>query len=253
MSERIQKYLARIGIASRREVERMIADGRISVDQKPATPGVAVDSKSKIRIDGNLLKTPSEAPQKTRILMYHKPEGELCTRSDPEGRPTVFENLPKISQGQGRWICVGRLDTNSLGLLLFTNNGELANRLMHPSYEIEREYAVRVMGDVDDQMLRDLSQGIKLEDGLAKFLSIKKTGGDGINQWYHVVLKEGRNREVRRMFEHFDLQVSRLIRVRFGPVDLPRSVPRGRSRDLTFKEQRQLMQAVGLREDPARL
>lgn len=185
----------------------------------------------KIRIDGHLISVRESAEQICRVLAYYKPEGELCTRNDPEGRPTVFDRLPKLRGA--RWIAVGRLDVNTCGLLLFTTDGELANRLMHPSREVEREYAVRVFGQVDDAKLRDLSRGVQLEDGPAAFKTIKFSGGEGINQWYNVTLTEGRNREVRRLWEAVGVQVSRLIRVRYGDIPLPKGLPRGGWTELT--------------------
>ena len=228
MSEKLQKVLARAGHGSRREIESIIAAGRVSVDGKIATLGdrVEVTPGLKIRIDGHLISVKESAEQICRVLAYYKPEGELCTRNDPEGRPTVFDRLPKLRDA--RWIAVGRLDVNTCGLLLFTTDGELANRLMHPSREVEREYAVRVFGQVDDAKLRDLSRGVQLEDGPAAFKTIKFSGGEGINQWYNVTLTEGRNREVRRMFETIGLTVSRLMRVRYGIVSLPRQLKRGK-------------------------
>ena len=210
MSEKLQKVLARAGHGSRREIESIIEAGRVSVDGKIAKLGdrVEVTPGLKIRIDGHLISVRESAEQICRVLAYYKPEGELCTRNDPEGRPTVFDRLPKLRGA--RWIAVGRLDVNTCGLLLFTTDGELANRLMHPSREVEREYAVRVFGQVDDAKLRDLSRGVQLEDGPAAFKTIKFSGGEGINQWYNVTLTEGRNREVRRLWEAVGVQVSRL-------------------------------------------
>ncbi|ULR33216.1 23S rRNA pseudouridine(2605) synthase RluB [Dickeya fangzhongdai] len=227
MSEKLQKVLARAGHGSRREIESMIEAGRISVDGKIATLGdrVEVTRATKIRIDGHVVSVRETEEAVCRVLMYYKPEGELCTRSDPEGRPTVFDRLPRI-QGY-RWVAVGRLDVNTSGLLLFTTDGELANRLMHPSREVEREYAVRVFGEVGDDKIRQLSKGVQLEDGPAAFRSIRYQGGEGLNQWYNVTLTEGRNREVRRLWEAVDVQVSRLIRVRYGDIQLPKGLPRG--------------------------
>ena len=197
--EKLQKVLARAGQGSRREIEAMIAENRVSVDGKMATLGDRIDVHSgvKVRIDGRIINLQQAQKEVCRVLMYYKPEGELCTRSDPEGRPTVFDRLPRLNGA--RWIAVGRLDINTSGLLLFTTDGELANRLMHPSREVEREYSVRVFGQVDDAMLARLRKGVQLEDGPANFKEIKFSGGVGINQWYDVILMEGRNREVRRL------------------------------------------------------
>ncbi|CAH6271542.1 23S rRNA pseudouridine(2605) synthase RluB [Pantoea agglomerans] len=227
MSEKLQKVLARAGHGSRREIESMIAAGRVSVDGKIATLGDRVESSKslKIRIDGHLVSIAESATEVCRVLAYYKPEGELCTRSDPEGRPTVFDRLPRLRGS--RWIAVGRLDVNTCGLMLFTTDGELANRLMHPSREVEREYAVRVFGQIDDDKIRQLSKGVQLEDGPAAFKTLKFGGGEGINQWYNVTLTEGRNREVRRLWEAVGVQVSRLMRVRYGDITLPKGLPRG--------------------------
>ncbi|WP_299078551.1 23S rRNA pseudouridine(2605) synthase RluB [uncultured Paraglaciecola sp.] len=226
MSDKLQKVLANAGVGSRREMERWIEAGRISVNGKLATLGDRVEPADKIRVDGNPLSTPKDIPV-CRVLMYNKPEGELCSRKDPEGRPTVFDRLPNIKNG--RWIAVGRLDINTSGLLLFTNDGELANRLMHPKHEVEREYSVRVFGEVEDMMLKRLTDGVQLEDGQAKFTEIVKKPGDeeSQNSWYNVSLSEGRNREVRRLWESQGLQVSRLIRVRYGDLELKKRLPQG--------------------------
>lgn len=226
-SEKLQKILARAGHGSRREIESMIAAGRVSVDGKVSTLGdrLILTSTQKIRIDGHLVSLKAANDAVCRVLAYYKPEGELCTRSDPEGRPTVFDRLPKLHGA--RWIAVGRLDVNTCGLLLFTTDGELANRLMHPSREVEREYAVRIFGEIEEAKLRQLTRGIQLEDGPAAFKTLRYSGGEGINQWYNVTLTEGRNREVRRLWEAVGVQVSRLIRVRYGDIALPKGLPRG--------------------------
>ncbi len=245
MSEKIQKVLAREGLGSRREIERWIEAGRISVNGKPATLGDRVEADACISVDGKPVQLSSVAEIKRRVLIYNKPEGEICSRNDPEGRTTVFEKLPAIETG--RWISVGRLDINSSGLLLFTNDGELANKLTHPSSEIEREYSVRVLGEVDGAILEKLLHGVKLEDGMARFTSIEEGGGQGINRWYHVVIKEGRKREVRRLWESQGLKVSRLIRVRFGLVHLPRELRAGEYSDLDKKMVRQLESVAGIK------
>ncbi|NUW58250.1 23S rRNA pseudouridine(2605) synthase RluB [Cronobacter muytjensii] len=246
MSEKLQKVLARAGHGSRREIEAMIEAGRVSVDGKIATLGDRVDVTPalKIRIDGHLISVKESVEQICRVLAYYKPEGELCTRSDPEGRPTVFDRLPKLRGA--RWIAVGRLDVNTCGLLLFTTDGELANRLMHPSQEVEREYAVRVFGQVDDAKVRELARGVQLEDGPAAFKTIRFSGGEGINQWYNVTLTEGRNREVRRLWEAVGVQVSRLIRVRYGDIPLPKGLPRGGWTELDLAQTNYLRELVGL-------
>ncbi|GAA4901078.1 23S rRNA pseudouridine(2605) synthase RluB [Ferrimonas pelagia] len=226
MSEKLQKVLARAGHGSRREMEAMIAAGRVSIDGKVAKLGDRVDgSELKVRIDGHTVSLKSEEDVICRVLAYYKPEGELCSRIDPQGRPTVFDRLPTVKDS--RWVAVGRLDINTSGLLLFTTDGELANRLMHPSREVEREYAIRVFGEVDDAMLNRLRNGVELEDGLAKFRRLGRAGGEGMNTWYHGVLSEGRNREVRRMWESQEVQVSRLMRIRYGDIPLPKGLPRG--------------------------
>ena len=215
-SEKLQKVLARAGLGSRREMEEWISGGRVTVDGKPATLGDRISPNQQVRVDGHPVQIASEEAQICRVLAYHKPEGEICSRTDPEGRPTVFSRLPNIKGA--RWIAIGRLDINTSGLLLFTTDGELANRLMHPKFEVEREYAVRVFGEINDAMIQRLRTGVELEDGKANFKKIKALPGEGINRWFHVVLTEGRNREVRRMWESQGAVVSRLIRVRYGDL-----------------------------------
>ncbi|GAA0333659.1 23S rRNA pseudouridine(2605) synthase RluB [Morganella psychrotolerans] len=245
-TEKLQKVLAHAGHGSRREIEGYIEAGRISIDGKTATLGdrIDVNTSAKIRFDGRVLGVKDAQKNPCRVLAYYKPEGELCTRNDPDGRPTVFDRLPKISGA--RWIAVGRLDVNTSGLLLFTTDGELANRLMHPSREVEREYAVRVFGEVDDTKRNQLLKGVQLEDGPASFRALKFKGGEGINQWFNVTLTEGRNREVRRMWEAVGVQVSRLIRVRYGDIDLPKALPRGGWVELNLEKTNYLRELVGL-------
>ncbi len=243
-TEKLQKVLARAGKGSRRALEEMISAGRVSVDGKTAYLGDRVTGKEQIRIDGHLVNLVATDEQICRVLMYNKPEGEMCTRKDPEGRPTVFDRLPKLD-GE-RWIAVGRLDINTSGMLLFTTDGELANRLMHPSQQIEREYAVRVFGEIDEAMLQRLRAGVKLEDGPARFKKITYRGGEGRNHWFHVVLTEGRNREVRRLWESQNVQVSRLIRVRYGDINMQRQLPLGGWAELPLKEVNYFRQLVNL-------
>ncbi|UFH48432.1 23S rRNA pseudouridine(2605) synthase RluB [Pseudomonas sp. KNUC1026] len=244
--EKLQKVLARIGVGSRRDVEAWISEGRIKVNGVVANLGQRVDSLDAISVDGQLIKREKAAEQVRRVVMYNKPDGEICTRDDPEGRPTVFDRLPRPREG--RWINVGRLDINTTGLLMFTTDGELANRLMHPSYEMDREYAVRVRGEVTDEMIERLKAGVELEDGPAKFTDIQQApGGDGFNHWYHCVVMEGRNREVRRLWESQGLVVSRLKRVRFGPVFLNSDLPMGRWREMSQGEIDILAGEVGLK------
>ncbi|OZB20707.1 MAG: hypothetical protein B7X58_00325, partial [Marinobacter sp. 34-60-7] len=242
--EKLQKVLARMGLGSRREVETWIGAGRVLVNGEPATLGCRVDSLDQITVDGRPLRRDLGAEVLRRVMIYNKPEGEVCTRDDPEGRPTVFDRLPRLKHG--RWINVGRLDINTSGLLLFTTDGELANRLMHPSWQMDREYAVRVMGEVDEEMIERLKQGVMLEDGPARFTDVVSSGGDGINRWYHVCLVEGRNREVRRLWESQGVRVSRLKRVRFGPVFLGAELPVGRWREMKQNELDTLSLEVGL-------
>jgi 23S rRNA pseudouridine2605 synthase len=240
--EKLQKVLARSGTGSRREMERWIEEGRITVNGQRAKLGDRVSGKDRITVDGKPLEiAPAE---KTRCILYHKPTGEVCTRSDPQGRRTVFQRLPK--QKTGRWISIGRLDFNTSGLLLFTTDGELANVLMHPSSNIEREYMVRVMGNVTPDMLKHMLDGVMLDDGVARFADIQDGGGEGINRWYYVVLMEGRNREVRRLWESQGLTVSRLKRVRYGEVFIPSKVKQGQWVELEGKEVKGLYRMVDL-------
>jgi 23S rRNA pseudouridine2605 synthase len=244
MSERLHKLLASAGFGSRREIERWIEEGRVSVNGVVAKLGDSASAEDDISIDGRRLPTRQIAAPPRRVIAYYKPEGEITTRNDPEGRPTIFENLPRLTQG--RWIAVGRLDINTSGLLLLTTDGELANRLMHPSHAVQREYAARVLGEVDTDVLKTLLHGVELEDGPARFESITDAGGPGANHWYHVTLSEGRNREVRRLWETQGVKVSRLIRVRYGPLTLPRRLRPGRWQDLAPEELAQLLELVGL-------
>ncbi|EPO7879162.1 23S rRNA pseudouridine(2605) synthase RluB [Proteus mirabilis] len=248
-TEKLQKILARSGHGSRREIEGYLQEGRISIDGVKAKLGDRIDANStaKIRLDGRILSIREAQKDVCRVLAYYKPEGELCTRSDPQGRPTVFQRLPRLNSA--RWIAVGRLDVNTSGLLLFTTDGELANRLMHPSREVEREYAVRIFGEIDDAKIRQLTRGVQLEDGPASFRSVSYRGGEGINQWYNVSLTEGRNREVRRMWEAVGVQVSRLIRVRYGDIDLPKGLPRGGWVELGLNQINYLRQLVELNDE----
>ncbi len=243
--EKLQKALARMGLGSRRQMEEVIKSGRVSVNNRPATIGDRVEPGDEIRVDGRLIKYTAENEKRRRVLAYYKPEGEVCSANDPEGRPTVFERLPKLTHD--RWVMVGRLDINSTGLLLFTNDGEMAHRLMHPSNEITREYAVRVLGEVTPDIARTLTAGVMLEDGMAQFEDIKEGGGEGVNKWYHVKLKEGRNREVRRLFESQGLKVSRLLRTRYGSIALPKELRTGRFIELDKKDINTLTDLVSLR------
>ena len=231
---KLQKALADAGHGSRREIEEWIAAGRVSVNNETAHVGQRIGPEDKVRVNGRLVQLKAGGARLPRVLLYHKPEGEIVSREDPAGRPTVFEKLPRINNG--RWIAVGRLDFNSCGLMLFTSSGELANQLMHPRYELEREYAVRVLGEPTPEAMEQLKTGVELEDGIARFNRIFEAGGEGANRWYNVTLSEGRNREVRRMFEAVGVQVSRLMRVRYGPVQLPPGLKRGLWRELELPE-----------------
>lgn len=232
--ERLQKLLSQAGLGSRREMERWIEAGLIQVNGQPAKLGDSATSEDKISVKGRIIDNPLKIACNTRILLYYKPVGEISSRHDPKHNRTVFDNLPHLKQG--RWIQVGRLDINTSGLLIFTNNGDLANRLMHPKYELEREYAVRVYGQVSPDIIAALLKGVPFDGGIGKFSKIECRGGEGMNTWYHVVLSEGRNREVRRLWQSQGVEVSRLVRVRYGQFHLPRSLDRGRFVELSVKD-----------------
>lgn len=243
-SEKLQKVLSIAGFGSRREMERWIEQGHIKLNDKIATIGQRVTANDKIKVKGKLINNPLRRTRSTRVIMYHKPQGVLCSKRDPEGRKTVFDALPKLDPN--RWILVGRLDMSTSGLLLLTTDGELAHRLMHPSYEIVREYAVRITGELTEEQKAQLLAGVELDDGQAVFDTLTFSGGDGLNRWYHVTLKEGRNREVRRMFESLGFQVSRLIRVRYGELTLPKYLPRGSCKELAKEDVIKLKASVDL-------
>jgi 23S rRNA pseudouridine2605 synthase len=233
--------LAGAGLGSRREMEQWIAAGRVSVNGEPAGVGTRIGAGDRVMVDGCPVRL--HRGEAARVLLYHKPIGEIVSREDPEGRPEVFEKLPRLRGA--KWIAVGRLDFNTSGLLVFTTSGELANRLMHPRHRIEREYAVRLLGELSEEQMRALRTGVQLDDGPAHLDSIVDAGGQGSNHWYNVVLSEGRNREVRRLFEALHLMVSRLMRVRFGPIDLPSHLKRGQMRELDEAEIARLYAALG--------
>ena len=238
--------LAQCGYGSLRGLEEMIIAGRITINRQPAEVGQKVGPDDQVRINGELVRL-RFAPVRVRVLLYHKPAGEIVSRSDPEGRPTVFDKLPKL--GHAKWIAVGRLDFNTEGLLLFTTSGELANRLMHPRYEVEREYAIRTVGTLTPEQERALLEGVPLEDGPAKVLTLADGGGEGTNHWYKLTLPEGRNREVRRLFEALGVMVSRLTRTRYGVISLPPQLKRGQTVELERSELDALLKATGLTAD----
>lgn len=250
--ERLQKVLAQAGIGSRREMEEWISAGRVVVNGAVATLGMRVSAGDKVQVDGRQVRLQLQAePALPRVLLYHKQEGEIVSRDDPKERANVFDALPKL-RGQ-KWIAIGRLDFNTSGLLIFTTSGELANRLMHPRFEVEREYAVRVQGEMTpEQMGQMTKQGIELEDGMVRFEQLSDEGGEGFNHWYRLVLKEGRNRVVRRTFEALGLPVSRLMRVRFGIINLPPRIKRGMMAELGEGEVRAILEWVGLPAGVAR-
>jgi 23S rRNA pseudouridine2605 synthase len=245
--ERLQKLLANAGLGSRRQIEQLIAEGRVTVNGRVAQLGDRAGAEDRIRVDGRPVGGRRLAATERFVILYNKPEGELVTRHDPEGRPTVFSRLPRLPHG--RWIAVGRLDVNSAGLLLLTNDGDLANRLMHPRNGIDREYAVRVKGEVTPEMVQRVVTGVELEDGMARFEDVVDAGGEGANRWFHLVIMEGRKREVRRLWEAVGVTVSRLKRVRYGPVILDSRVKAGQWRELEPEERRALLQAVDLRDE----
>ena len=244
-AERVQKRLASAGIGSRRTVDQWVAEGRVRVNGRIAAAGTKIRIGDRVRIDGRPVAIP--AALSCRLLLYHKPAGEVTTRRDPEGRRTVFDRLPRLRSE--RWVAIGRLDINTSGLILFTTHGELAHRLMHPRYRMEREYAVRVLGRVDARVLRNLVRGVELDDGPARFISIDEEGGEGSNRWYRVLLEEGRNRVVHRLWKSQGLRVSRLIRIRFGPVRLPSRLPAGAFMDVPDRDRAALFERVEL-DDP---
>ena len=248
-SEKLHKVLADAGVGSRRDMEELIIAGRVSVNGQPAHVGQRVLPSDQVRINGKPLarKQPGRPP---RVLLYHKPAGEIVSQDDPDNRPTVFDKLPKIAGS--RWVAVGRLDFNTEGLLIFSTSGELANRLMHPRYEVEREYAVRVLGELTEEQKRRLLEGVELDDGPAKFSRLEEAGGEGANRWYRAVIAEGRNREVRRMFSAVGLDVSRLIRIRYGAIQLPRSLARGRYSELAPEWVQAWLHDLGIAVDDVR-
>ena len=249
--EKLQKILARAGFGSRRSVETLISEGLVKVNGRTAKLGDRATLEDKIKVRDKPIKESRLQIQPTEVILYNKPEGRVCTRHDEQGRQTIFQQLPRIHHG--RWISIGRLDLNTSGLLILTNNGELANRMMHPSYEMEREYTVRIFGELSAEQLRQVETGVELDDGPARFTKVRKMQGHGeeesINKWYRVTLKEGRYREVRRIWEAVGVQVSRLHRVRYGEFSLPRNLRKGKTLALTWKQINQLLRSVGLPEE----
>ncbi|PSJ17457.1 23S rRNA pseudouridine(2605) synthase RluB [Nitrosomonas supralitoralis] len=238
---KLQKLLAQKGLGSRREMEALIASGEVSVNGKTAVVGDRVGVSDVVRIGKRVIRLNLEESL-PKVLLYHKPEGEIVSRDDPQDRPSVFDKLPYLRSS--KWIAIGRLDFNTSGLLIFTNDGALANRMMHPRYEVEREYAVRILGELTEEQMQQLTTGVALDDGQAAFTYLADQGGEGVNHWYRVILKEGKNREVRRMFEAIGLTVSRLMRVRFGPINLPPRIKRGQWLELDEKEIRRLLNLI---------
>ncbi len=252
MNEKLQKVMAAEGLGSRREMERLIDAGQVRVNGSVAKLGERVSAGDRVELGNSRFVVPEAAQKEIRVLLYNKPEGEICSHKDPEGRRSVFDRLPSVRSG--RWISIGRLDFNTSGLLLFTDNGELANRLMHPSYNIDREYLVRLQGDVTEEIIEQLTEGVLLEDGVAKFTDIKEGGGKekSSNRWYYCSLMEGKNREVRRLWESQELRVSRLKRVRYGPIFIPSFVRQGQWVELEDKDIAVLCKTVDLPVPPKR-
>ena len=239
VTQKLHKVLAQAGFGSRRTMEELIREGKVSVNGRVAGIGTRVSPGDEIRCEGRTIRCPT-AHALPRVLMYHKPEGEIVSRDDPEGRASVFDKLPALRDG--KWLSIGRLDFNTSGLLLFTDSGDLANHMMHPRYEIEREYAVRVLGQLSGEQITRLQKGIQLSDGVASCLWVEDEGGEGTNHWYRLAVREGRNRVVRRLFEALSLTVSRLMRVRFGPLVLPPRLRRGQLVELPPSEVQQLQE-----------
>jgi len=244
MSERLQKLIANAGYGSRRWAERLIEQGRVSLNNHDVKLGDKAVLNDKVRIDGKLIDLKRYAETETKVLILNKQAGFICSTKDDKGRKSVYDLLPENT----RWIMVGRLDLNTSGLLLFTNNGELANKLMHPSAQIDREYAVRVLGKVKEEHIKKLTNGVELEDGFAKFHKVTQGGGEGANRWYRVVIREGRKREVRRLWEFLDFKVSRLIRIRFGDIRLPDKLRSNQSEYLKPKQVQALLNSVNLKD-----
>lgn len=249
VEERLQKALASAGLGSRREMETWISEGRVQVNGETALLGSKVSARDIIKVSGKRVYIRFE-DKRTRVLIYHKAEGEIVSRDDPAGRATVFDNLPKLRGA--KWIAIGRLDFNTEGLMIFTTSGELANNLMHPRFEVEREYAVRVLGELTEEMIQKLLDGVELDDGPAKLQSLFVAGGEGANRWYRVIIKEGRKREVRRLFEHLGLTVSRLTRIRFGPISLPPQLRRGQKTELDDDVVAQILEWAEMAPSPRR-
>ena len=249
VEERLQKALASAGLGSRREMETWISEGRVQVNGETAQLGSKVSARDVIKVSGKRVYLRFE-DKRTRVLIYHKSEGEIVSRDDPAGRATVFDNLPKLRGA--KWIAIGRLDFNTEGLMIFTTSGELANKLMHPRFEVEREYAVRVLGELSEEMIQKLLDGVELDDGPAKLQSLFVAGGEGANRWYRVIITEGRKREVRRLFEHLGLTVSRLTRIRFGPISLPPQLRRGQKTELDEEMVAQILEWAEMAPSPRR-
>lgn len=249
VEERLQKALASAGLGSRREMETWISEGRVQVNGETAVLGSKVSARDVIKVSGKRVYIRFE-DKRTRVLIYHKAEGEIVSRDDPAGRATVFDNLPKLRGA--KWIAIGRLDFNTEGLMIFTTSGELANKLMHPRFEVEREYAVRVLGELSEEMIQKLLDGVELDDGPARLQSLFVAGGEGANRWYRVIITEGRKREIRRLFEHLGLTVSRLTRIRFGPISLPPQLRRGQKTELDDDVVAQILEWAEMAPSPRR-